>query len=109
MRRKLNLELPRAKAGKPDAENSEWTAADFAKAQGPESLPEHILAAFPKTRGRPKLAGAKRPVSLRLSPDVLEHYKAMGAGWQVAVEGVLRAAMHPTEAHPAIRQKGQKR
>ena len=76
-----------------DPENPEWTAEDFARARGPESLPAHIRAAFPKTRGRPKLAGAKQAVSLRLSPDVLEHYKSLGDGWQVRINEVLRSAM----------------
>jgi len=76
-----------------DPENPEWTVEDFAKAKGPESLPPHILAAFPKTRGRPKLPEAKQAVSIRLSPDVLAHYKALGAGWQVRVNEVLREAM----------------
>ncbi len=64
----------------------------FAKAKGPESLPPHILAAFPNTRGRPKLPEAKQAVSIRLSPDVLAHYKALGAGWQARVNEVLREA-----------------
>jgi uncharacterized protein (DUF4415 family) len=92
MPRKLNLELPRAKT-KGDPENPEWTKSDFAKAKGPETLPSEVLAAFPKTRGRPKLANAKQPVSLRLSPDILAYYKARGEGWQVALEEVLRAGM----------------
>jgi uncharacterized protein (DUF4415 family) len=79
-----------------DPENPEWTEADFAKAKGPESLPAHVLAAFPRTRvGRPKDPNAKVLVSLRLSPDVLAHYKAMGEGWQAKVNEVLRLSMGP--------------
>ena len=38
-------------------DNPIWTRADFAKAQGPEMLPPHMLAAFPRTAAR------LRPVS----------------------------------------------
>jgi len=41
---------------KPDPENPEWTTIDFAKAQGPESLPAPVRAAFPKTRAEPTRA-----------------------------------------------------
>ena len=39
----------RGKTIKMDAENPEWTKADFARAKGPESLPAEVLAAFPRT------------------------------------------------------------
>jgi len=35
-----------------DDDNPLWTAADFARANGPESLPPHVLAAFPNTLAR---------------------------------------------------------
>jgi uncharacterized protein (DUF4415 family) len=76
-----------------DPDTPEWTVEDFARAGGPESLSAAELRAFPKTRGRPRLAQAKQPVSLRLSPDVLAYYKAMGEGWQGQIEAVLKAAM----------------
>ena len=43
-------------------------------------------------RGRPKLAHAKRHVSLRLDPDVLAHFQAGGKGWQTRVNEALRKA-----------------
>jgi uncharacterized protein (DUF4415 family) len=47
-------------------------------------------------RGRPRLPSAKVLISLRLDPDVLEHYRATGAGWGGRVNETLRKAM--TEA-----------
>src|SRR5215211_1553873 len=44
-------------------------------------------------RGRPRKPDAKAHVSLRLSPDVLEHFRARGPGWQAHIDSVLRAAM----------------
>ncbi|WCT72145.1 BrnA antitoxin family protein [Sphingomonas naphthae] len=43
-------------------------------------------------RGRPKLAHPKRHVSLRLDPDVLDHFQAGGEGWQTRVNDALRKA-----------------
>lgn len=86
-------------SGKPevifDDDNPEWTEEDFARARPIEEFPE-LLAAFPKMRGRP--AGsvkpdAKQPVSLRLDPDVLAHFRATGRGWQSRINEALRKAM----------------
>jgi uncharacterized protein (DUF4415 family) len=72
-----------------DADNPEWTAADFAKAKRGEDIPAHIRAAFPKTRGRPK-GSDKQMVSLRLDKDILERFRATGPGWQSRINDALR-------------------
>ena len=41
-------------------------------------------------RGRPPLAAPKRQVTLRLSPEVIEHFKAGGPGWQTRIDDALR-------------------
>ena len=41
-------------------------------------------------RGRPRIAGTKQPVKLRLDPDVLAALRASGPGWQTRVNGMLR-------------------
>jgi uncharacterized protein (DUF4415 family) len=74
-----------------DHDNPEWTNADFAKARPASELPAHIRAAFPRTRG-PQKASKKVPVSIRLSPEVIEHFKAGGPGWQGRIDEVLRKA-----------------
>jgi uncharacterized protein (DUF4415 family) len=43
-------------------------------------------------RGRPKSDAPKRPTSLRLDPDVLDHYRAAGPGWQSRINQALRKA-----------------
>ena len=43
-------------------------------------------------RGRPKSAAPKKPVSLRLDPDVLAHFRASGPGWQSRINAALRKA-----------------
>jgi uncharacterized protein (DUF4415 family) len=43
-------------------------------------------------RGRPKSKNPKRPVSLRLDPDVLAHFRRSGQGWQSRINAALRKA-----------------
>ena len=43
-------------------------------------------------RGRPKSMAPKQPVSLRLDPDVLAHFRRSGRGWQSRINAVLRKA-----------------
>ncbi len=41
-------------------------------------------------RGRPKADVHKTPVTIRLDPDVVDLYKAMGKGWQSRLNSDLR-------------------
>lgn len=75
-----------------DAENPEWTEADFKNARPASDLPPEILKAFPKTRGPQKLA-KKVPISIRLSADVIERFKAEGPGWQARIDEILKKAV----------------
>jgi uncharacterized protein (DUF4415 family) len=43
-------------------------------------------------RGRPKLAAPKKSVHLRLSQDVLAHFRKGGPGWQTRIDETLRKA-----------------
>ena len=43
--------------------------------------------------GRPFSARTKIPVSIRLSPDVLDHYRSSGRGWQGRIDEALRKLM----------------
>jgi uncharacterized protein (DUF4415 family) len=76
-----------------DEENPEWTVDDFARARAPrEVLPASVLSAFKKTRG-PQREPTKVPVSLRLSADVVEYFRATGPGWQRRIDETLKNAM----------------
>jgi uncharacterized protein (DUF4415 family) len=47
-----------------------------------------------RTAGRPPLgAAAKRQVTLRLDPDVIERFRAAGPGWQGRINEALRKAV----------------
>ncbi|OAN59232.1 hypothetical protein A6A05_19465 [Magnetospirillum moscoviense] len=43
-------------------------------------------------RGRPPKEAPKKPVSIRLDPDLLEYFRASGPGWQTRVNDLLRQA-----------------
>ena len=88
----------KAKAKVPDTDNPEWTEADFAQARpAADVLPPEVLAAFGKgKRGRPvgwTKPNAKKQVTLRLDPDVIEGWRKSGPGWQRRMNEALRAAL----------------
>ena len=41
-------------------------------------------------RGRPPLARPKVSTTIRLSQDVIDHFKAAGRGWQTRIDNALR-------------------
>jgi uncharacterized protein (DUF4415 family) len=60
--------------------------------------------------GRPKKPDAKVSVHLRLSPDVLAHYRAGGPGWQTRIDQTLRKAVKlSARRKPAKKSKPTKR
>ena len=75
-----------------DDENPEWTEDDFRRSSPASELPAHIAAAFPRSRGRQKRP-TKVAVSIRLSQDVVDRFKATGSGWQGRIDDVLKQAI----------------
>src|SRR6202011_6320811 len=72
-----------------DVESPELTAEEFAKAKPfAEALPG-LAASIRKGRG-PNKAPTKKLVTIRLSGQVLEAYKAKGPGWQSRINEDLR-------------------
>ncbi len=78
--------------GKKPPMDPDWVDEDDA----PDlSTPEYQakFAAVPVRRGRPKSAKPKVPTTLRLDADVLEGFRATGAGWQSRINETLRRAL----------------
>ncbi len=72
-----------------DSENPEWTAADFNKARpASEALPPSLAQKL-GVRG-PQKAPTKELVSIRLSRDVVETFRASGEGWQTRIDQALK-------------------
>jgi uncharacterized protein (DUF4415 family) len=82
-----------------------FTAADLAAVESPpltdeqlsrmrparEIVPD-IVAAYLRRRG-PQRRPTKRLISLRLDPDVIEHFRNRGKGWQARINATLRKAV----------------
>ena len=67
--------------------NPEWTAADVKRAAPFSRLPASLQA---KLRGRSKAAVTKERITIRLSPDVVQPFRATGDGWQTRVDEALK-------------------
>jgi uncharacterized protein (DUF4415 family) len=78
-----------------DDDNPEWTKADFAAAtkfpggMRLKDLRPSDLAGIRGKRG-PQKVPIKIPVSIRLSPEVVKHFKEKGPGWQSKIDDALR-------------------
>ena len=73
--------------------NEGSTAPDF----DPDAAPDLSRDGWPETfakaavrRGRPPLATPKVSTTIRLSQDVIDHFRAGGRGWQTRVDEALR-------------------
>lgn len=82
-RKKVNPELT-------DDESPELTKEDFARMRpAAEVLPSSFMR---RVRGKQKTPTKER-ITIRLSHDVLAHFRSSGPGWQGKMDEVLRAAV----------------
>ena len=63
----------------------------------PETAPDLSADGWPEKfaratvrRGRPPSANPKVSTTIRLSQDVIDHFKAGGRGWQTRIDSALR-------------------
>lgn len=83
MNRKPKLELM-------EAENPEWTAAEAKNAVPFSGLPNSLQAKLSsRTRGV-QLSPTKSRITIRLSPSVVDSFKATGTGWQTRIDAALQ-------------------
>ena len=69
-----------------DARDSDPDAApDLSRDRWPEKFAKASVR-----RGRPPKARPKVSTTIRLSPDVIDHFRAGGRGWQTRIDGALR-------------------
>lgn len=60
-----------------------------------EVVSPHMMEMIQKqARGRPKKTEPKQQVTLRLDTDVIEHFRALGPGWQTRINAALRDFLH---------------
>jgi uncharacterized protein (DUF4415 family) len=84
MKKRLNSEM---------IENPEWTKADFARAVPLSALPKNVQKVISARKRGPQKIPTKQLVSLRLSPEVLSHFKSKGPGWQTRIDNTLKSAI----------------
>jgi uncharacterized protein (DUF4415 family) len=78
-----------------DQDSPELTEADFKRARPTKEVLTELFGAeaaeqATRPRGRPRKADPKQPVSIRLSPEVVAHFKATGRGWQTRIDDALK-------------------
>lgn len=70
-----------------DEESPEWTDEMFKQSVRFSGLPDSLRA---KLRGRPKAAVTKERITIRLSQEVVEQFRASGDGWQTRMDSALK-------------------
>ena len=78
-----------------DDENPEWTTEQIARARpAREVLPKifgaQVAQEMLKPRGRPRASHPKERINIRLSHEVVTHFKSSGDGWQTRIDAALR-------------------
>lgn len=82
MNRKPNPELT-------DEVNPEWTQEMLDQAVSLQELPGRLQAKLRAGRG-PNKAPLKERITIRLSPEVLAHFREGGKGWQGRIDQALK-------------------
>jgi uncharacterized protein (DUF4415 family) len=78
---------------RPDFDDSPELTREQMKATRPiEEVLPGVAATFKRSRGRPKADRPLAHVSLRLDPDVLKIFRALGPRWQAEMRAALKKA-----------------
>jgi len=76
-----------------DPDNPELTEEEMAKAKPFREVFPDLYENIKRSRGRPKLDAPKEAVTLRLSPETIARYKAVGgADWRARMSEALEKA-----------------
>ena len=99
------MSRPKIHSHTAEADNPAWTKKDFAQARPakhllPEIFSKERAEALLAPRGRPKADMTKIRIGIRLSPEVIDHFKARGDGWQTRIDAALRQFI---AEHPSVR------
>ncbi len=83
MKRKPNPELI-------DADNPEWTAAEAGAAAPLSALSKTLQTKLTRRTRGTQLTPTKERITIRLSPKVVETFRATGTGWQTRMDAALQ-------------------
>lgn len=71
-------------------EEAKWGAGVMVNGGGYEAVRQALAAKRKPGQRGPQVAPTKQLVSVRYSPEVLEFFKASGAGWQSRMDDALK-------------------
>lgn len=80
----------KAKADLVDAENPEWSAEAVNNATSFSGLPQRLQAKLKKRTRGAQLAPTKSRITIRLSQEVVDAFRASGDGWQTRMDSALQ-------------------
>ena len=82
-----------------DGEVRELTAEDFAEMRPATEMVPEIVAAYTRSRGRPRKENRKVSTTIRFDPEILTYFQASGQGWQTRINEALAEYVvnHPQE------------
>ena len=76
-----------------DPDNPETTAGQMAELRPFAEVCPELMGAIRRSRGRPRVAAPKEAVTLRLSPETIARYKAIGGeDWRARMIETLERA-----------------
>ncbi|MBN8971174.1 MAG: BrnA antitoxin family protein [Rhizobiales bacterium] len=90
MKRLTEAKIQKMIASDPD--NPELTDAQIARARPFKDVFPDLHASIKRSRGRPKSENPREAVTLRLSPDTIEKFKATGDDWRARMAKALERA-----------------
>lgn len=70
-----------------DGEVADLSRLDKAEMKPFTALPKSLQA---KLKGRPKAPVTKERITIRLSPEVVQTFRATGEGWQTRMDAALK-------------------
>ncbi|MFA7666524.1 MAG: BrnA antitoxin family protein [Burkholderiaceae bacterium] len=93
--------MPKLKLGTIVPTPEEDAAITAAAMSDPDALPytdaEWAAVKPVLKRGRPLVAMTKERITIRLSPEVLDRFRATGPGWQTRVDAALKDWLESNE------------
>ena len=75
-----------------DEETAPLTDEEIARLRPTREVFAELGMPMPRRRG-PQKTPTKQQVTLRLDPDLIDHFKTGGRGWQTRLNAALRAAV----------------
>ena len=87
-----------------DDDAQEWTTEQIARSRPASEVLPQIFGAqavkeMLKPRGRPRAAHPKERINIRLSHEVVTHFKSLDDGWQTRIDSALKEWLR---THPAV-------